>query len=139
MAFRRCVLEQIGGFDDRVGPGTRFSGDDVVAVAKALWHGVAAKYDPKPTVHHHHGRNTKEQLDRRLRAYSVGRGAYYAIFIANPASRRIYLLEFGKRIVAEFLMLLRGLVRGRWYPMHNSIQEIRGAITFTYEGRRGLP
>ena len=35
MAFRRDVLERIGGFDDALGPGTPFCNDDVDAVARA--------------------------------------------------------------------------------------------------------
>ena len=41
MAFRRSVLEKIGGFDELLGAGTLFPAEDVAAFSDALWAGVA--------------------------------------------------------------------------------------------------
>jgi hypothetical protein len=105
-----------------------------VVVAKALWHGFYAMYDPKPIVYHHHKRRTPEQLAELWRDYRTGTGAYFTLFIRNPASRWTYVLQFAKRITAELLAFLDGLLHGRWCPMHNSIGEIRGAVLFVLSG-----
>lgn len=92
MAFRRTVLERIGGFDERLGAGTPFPCEDIDAVAAALWAGMPGVYDPRLVVHHHHGRKTADEAARLIRSYDAGRGAYYAKYIGRKASRR----EYGK-------------------------------------------
>jgi glycosyltransferase involved in cell wall biosynthesis len=78
MAFRREVLERIGGFDDALGPGTPFCNDDVDAVARASAAGFAGSFVPEPVVRHHHGRRDPAEIDALWRSYDHGRGAYYA-------------------------------------------------------------
>ena len=78
MAFRREVLERIGGFDNALGPGTPFCNDDVDAVARASAAGFAGSYVPEPVVHHHHGRRDPAAIAALWRSYDHGRGAYYA-------------------------------------------------------------
>ena len=78
MAFRREVLERIGGFDDALGPGTPFCNDDVDAVARASAAGFAGSFVPEPVVHHHHGRRDPAEISALWRSYDHGRGAYYA-------------------------------------------------------------
>lgn len=78
MAFRREVLERIGGFDNALGPGTPFCNDDVDAVARASAAGFAGSYVPEPVVHHHHGRRDPAAIAALWRRYDHGRGAYYA-------------------------------------------------------------
>jgi len=78
MAFRRDVLERIGGFDNALGPGTPFCNDDVDAVARASAAGFAGSYVPEPVVHHHHGRRDPAAIAALWRSYDHGRGAYYA-------------------------------------------------------------
>src|SRR5258706_1166971 len=54
-AFRRTVLERVGGFDVRLGAGTSIpSGEDVDMLSRASAAGFAGAYDPRPTVLHHH-------------------------------------------------------------------------------------
>lgn len=91
VSFRRRVLEVIDGFDSELGTGTVFkSGEDTDVVAASIWAGFPARYDPRPTVRHDHGRLAHEVP--KLRAgYDTGRGAYYAKYIARPGSRMCYL------------------------------------------------
>lgn len=91
LSFRRVALEQGGGFDWRLGAGTSFkAGEDTAAVAGAMWCGFHARYDPGPTVSHHHGRK-QEDVPKLRKGYDVGRGAYYAKFLLRSDSRRVYL------------------------------------------------
>jgi GT2 family glycosyltransferase len=87
MAFRREVLERIGGFDDALGPGTPFCNDDVDAVARASAAGFAGSYVPEPVVHHHHGRRDPADIAALWRSYDHGRGAYYAKCIFDLPTR----------------------------------------------------
>jgi len=87
LAFRRDALEQLGGFDERLGPGAscRSCGDwDIMC--RALAAGYAGRYDPGPTVRHHHGRRTLAQVRALERRYAFGRGAIYMkAFLAGGA------------------------------------------------------
>jgi glycosyltransferase involved in cell wall biosynthesis len=95
MAVRREVLEQIGGFDPRLGAGTRsMAGEDTDFIARAVWAGWTARYDPRPTVAHHHGRKAGAAADRQRQAYDRGRGAYYGKWLLERRARRTYLREW---------------------------------------------
>src|SRR4051794_35573556 len=56
MIFRKRTLEDIGGFDDRLGAGTPFPCEDIDACARASFAGWWGGYAPGPTVLHAHGR-----------------------------------------------------------------------------------
>jgi GT2 family glycosyltransferase len=91
LAIRREVIAAIGGFDPLLGPSTPcIAGEDVELVARAVWAGWRARYDPAPVVSHHHGRKG-EDADRLRRGYDYGRGAYYTKLLLNRRARRIYL------------------------------------------------
>lgn len=75
MAFRRCVLEALGGFDPLFGSGAHFPAEDIDAVAGASHLGWAGRYDPSIIVDHHHGRKAAD-IPRLMRDYDRGRGAY---------------------------------------------------------------
>jgi glycosyltransferase involved in cell wall biosynthesis len=91
MAVRRAVLEQIGGFDPRLGAGTPcMAGEDTDFVARAVWAGWTVRYDPRPMVSHHHGRKGAD-AKRQRRAYDRGRGAYYAKWLLDRRARSTYL------------------------------------------------
>jgi hypothetical protein len=91
MAFKRTTLERIGGFDERLGPGTPFNCEDINAVAAASWAGIPGIYDPRPVVYHHHGRRTEREARELMRSYDAGRGAYYAKYILRRDSRSEYV------------------------------------------------
>ena len=86
-AFRRAVLEAIGGFDELTGAGTPYPVEDIDAVMRASQAGFGGAYDPRPTVLHHHGRRTEEAVRSVRRQYRRGRGAYFAKFLARPGHR----------------------------------------------------
>jgi GT2 family glycosyltransferase len=88
MAFRREVLQRIGGFDGALGPGTPFCNDDVDAVARASAAGFAGSYVPEPVVYHHHGRRDPADVAALWRSYDRGRGAYYAKCILDLPMRQ---------------------------------------------------
>jgi glycosyltransferase involved in cell wall biosynthesis len=113
MAFRKQVLERIGGFDENFGPGTRFVCDDIDAVAAALWAGLRGAYDPRPTVYHHHRRRTAEEAEALSRIYRRGRGAYYAKYILKKESRSEYLWVWMRTVKHELRDAVAALFRGK--------------------------
>ncbi len=92
MAARRDVFAKIGGFDQRLGPGTSFhSAEDVDFLARASAAGFRIGYFPGPTVFHHHGRKPGRDVEVLRRVYDYGRGAYYSKFLMNRFTRKLYL------------------------------------------------
>lgn len=101
LSIPRSVLETVGGFDRNMGAGTPFPCEDVDVLAATLWAGYPAYFDPRPVVHHHHGRRG-EAAQRVAEVYDRGRGAYYAKFILRRDTRFVYLRNW--------------LMAGRWNP-----------------------
>jgi GT2 family glycosyltransferase len=88
MAFRREVLERIGGFDPALGPGGTFNFEDIDVAARASAAGFAGGFFTAPTVYHHHRRRGGPEVDALRRSYAHGRGAYHASLLLRPGSRR---------------------------------------------------
>jgi glycosyltransferase involved in cell wall biosynthesis len=116
MAFRRSVLERIGGFDDALGAGTPFCSEDVDAVARASAAGFTGGYFPGPTVAHHHRRRDPAEVAELWRRYDRGRGAYYAKCILDFPERGRY---------ARFWWQTRG--GDSWSA---TLSEVAGAIDY---------
>jgi len=124
MAFRRSVLEQIGGFDPLFGAGTRFPCEDVDALARAAAAGWAGGYFPAPTISHHHGRRRGPRVDALDHSYDVGRGAYIAKRLGSRQTRLPYLRYWGGRI--------------RWQHPSRTMREVRGAVLYALLRLRNL-
>jgi GT2 family glycosyltransferase len=91
LTFRRAALEAIGGIDPALGAGSKFQGaEDTDAVAAVLWAGYSARYDPRPTVSHHHGRKQAD-IPALLANYDMARGAYYAKYMLRRRTRFAYV------------------------------------------------
>jgi glycosyltransferase involved in cell wall biosynthesis len=76
MAFRKKVLDEIGGFDPLFGPGALFNAEDVDAAARASAVGWKGEYCPEVIVRHHHGRKASD-IPRLVKSYGMGTGAYH--------------------------------------------------------------
>lgn len=128
LAFRRMILERIGGFDERLGAGTPFPCEDIDAAAAALWCGVIGVYDPRPVVYHHHGRRTEREAQELMRSYDAGRGAYYAKYILRRASRLEYVLGWIRSVGNEWVWALRrGHFPQRW------LRELSSGLRFALQ------
>jgi glycosyltransferase involved in cell wall biosynthesis len=89
-SVRRKVLAVIGGFDRRLGAGTRFPCEDADMGAAASWAGFKGRFDPAPSVAHHHGRK-RADIPALFEGYDRGRGAYYMKYILRDDSRAAYI------------------------------------------------
>lgn len=75
-AFRRTALDEIGGFDPALGPGTpTASGEDLDLLARVVLAGHHLVYSPDPIVFHDHHREMPA-LRRQIFGYGIGLTAY---------------------------------------------------------------
>jgi GT2 family glycosyltransferase len=78
MAFHKSAVVEIGGFDERLGPGTHFpSAEDNDMGYRLLENGYRIVYAPQAVVYHRAWRDKRDFLALR-RNYGIGRGAFYA-------------------------------------------------------------
>jgi glycosyltransferase involved in cell wall biosynthesis len=124
-AFRREVLERIGGFDDGLGAGTPFPCEDIDAVSAALFEGIEGRFDPRPVIRHHHGRREAD-LPKLMAGYDNGRGAYYAKYLMRRDSRAAFARAWLAEIRGDLGPHSRGRLR----------REIGSALRFV-QGRHG--
>jgi GT2 family glycosyltransferase len=102
LAARRATLLAVGGFDERLGPGTPYpAAEDNDLGHRLLEAGHQITYEPRATVHHRAWRSRSEQT-RLHRQYGRGQGAFYA---KHLALRDPYMV---RRLVDD---LRRNLVR----------------------------
>jgi GT2 family glycosyltransferase len=128
MAFRRAMLDQIGGFDERLGAGTSFPSEDIDAAAAVLWAGVPGAYAPRPVVYHHHGRKTEAEANALMRGYDAGRGAYFMKYILRKDSRTAFLRAWAGSIKGDFL----GSFRKARLPQ-KTIRELSSGLRFALQ------
>lgn len=100
MALRRRALVSVGGFDVRMGPGTRFPAEDWEIVTRIGADGWSGGYFPGPVVAHDHPR-TLSEAKSRLRSYHVGMGAVFVKLVVNPRTRRVYLPHILRRFLGD--------------------------------------
>lgn len=71
MAVRRDWLERVGGWDERLGVGTRAgAGEDLALVDRLLTAGAVLRYEPEAVVRH----ERRTPASRRVTRWSYGRG-----------------------------------------------------------------
>jgi hypothetical protein len=72
MAVRRSTILQLGGFDERIGPGAAGGcGDDSEFSHRVLFAGAEARYEPLSIVRHVH-REDWASLKRQAHGYGLG-------------------------------------------------------------------
>jgi GT2 family glycosyltransferase len=90
LLVRRSALERIGGFDERLGPGTwPAAAEDLALFDRLLAAGCTGRYEPGALVVHEQWRSRGE-LVRLDWGYGKGQGARLALLrrLAAPAARR---------------------------------------------------
>jgi O-antigen biosynthesis protein len=105
MAFRREVLDRIGGFDVAMGAGTPArASEDTLALTLVLLSGYHIAYEPAALVRHDHYAGM-DGLGRQLRGYGVGLTAYYTALLRHRPGIFPALL----RLVPAAARYLRGV------------------------------
>jgi GT2 family glycosyltransferase len=102
MAFRRNVIEDIGGFDPALGAGSPArAGADVEAFSHAILDGSRLAYEPRALCWHDH-RTHSAALKRQTFAYGAG----FTAILTKSVLRE-------PRLALEMVRQLAGVVRGR--------------------------
>jgi glycosyltransferase involved in cell wall biosynthesis len=79
MMMRRALVDQLGPFDERFGPGSNIpAGEETDYMYRAYAAGVMLEFVPDLIVHHHHGRKTIADARNIQRNYSIAAGAVLA-------------------------------------------------------------
>jgi GT2 family glycosyltransferase len=82
MTIYKTAFDDVGGFDTRLGPGTRFpAAEDNDFCFKMLDKGYCILYDPQPTLFHRAWRTKNEYLQLYWK-YGYGQGAFYAKYFS---------------------------------------------------------
>ena len=100
VALPRALVLRIGGYDERLGPGTRFgAAEDNDIGHRLLRAGAEVRHVPEAVVLHRAWRPRGELLRLRLR-YARGKGAFYAKHLAagDRHIRRRLVAEVGRRL-----------------------------------------
>jgi GT2 family glycosyltransferase len=108
MGMYRATLIALGGFDDRLGPGTRFpAAEDNDLGFRLLEAGYRIVYVPEAVVYHRSWRSRRDNFVLRYR-YGRGQGAFYAkhATLSDPYMlRRLFKdLVLGVRSVARMIV-----------------------------------
>lgn len=141
--FDRAGLLRLGGFDERLGPGTRTrSGEDLDVLLRTVLAGAAVVYEPAALVRHHH-RADYAGLRRMAYDYGVGLSALFVKHVvASP-------LAIARRLPAGLSLLLapgsdrNAGRRESEYPTELTVRELLGisagplAFARSHSRRRG--
>lgn len=129
MACSRSVIEQIGGFDERLGPGTPIkASEDSDFVGRVLAAGIPVLYAPSISVRHNHGRTTVKQRVKLLKGYSIGMGATLAKLTLRLGQRQARPVYWAVRSTFKFRVQQMGL----WTGMLMNAYIIYGVVRFLF-------
>jgi GT2 family glycosyltransferase len=80
MTMPRAIVERLGLFDERFGPGAVIpaGGGDSDYLFRAYLAGFTLAYVPDMAVAHYHGRKTAAEVNRLMQGYLTANGALYA-------------------------------------------------------------
>jgi GT2 family glycosyltransferase len=103
MAIFRSAYQSIGGFDEKLGPGTYFPGaEDNDFGFRSLEAGYKIVYAADAVVHHRAWRNKRDYIPL-LWSYGKGQGAFYA---KHCSWKDLYMLSRFQKDVSRFVHLL---------------------------------
>ncbi len=95
MAFRRELLEAVGGFDTTLGAGSPArGGEDLAMFVETLWRGGRIGFEPRAVVHHRH-RQTIADLHKQLHGNGVG---FTALMVALAAKDRRHVAVLARLV-----------------------------------------
>ncbi|HSM57648.1 MAG TPA: glycosyltransferase [Candidatus Sulfomarinibacteraceae bacterium] len=138
MAIFRSTFEDVGGFDECLGPGTKYpAAEDNDLGFRLLEQGYRIHYVPEAIVYHRSWRSERDFLALKWR-YGVGRGAYYA---KHASLRDRYMLARMTRDIGFHVLLFVGHLRREKRRAHGdallTLGILRGAVGWWLEHIRG--
>jgi len=126
LAVLRSCVEDVGGFDVRLGPGTAFpAGEDNDFGYRFLSAGYRIHYVPSAVVYHRAWRTPQQLLPLKWN-YGVGQGAYYA---KHMSFRDRYMIGRLKRLIFLHLRLSVLRLRREPRPAAGHVVYVAGVLT----------
>ena len=120
LALYRPILEEISGFDERLGPGTPYpAAEDNDLCRRLLDAGCHIVFEPAAVVYHRAWRPWSEHASLRY-DYGRGQGAFYAKhhdlrrLTGDVAGRLLRMGRRGRRSPREEIAYVRGLLSAAW-------------------------
>jgi GT2 family glycosyltransferase len=125
MAIPRRAIEDVGYFDERLGPGTAFpAAEDNDYGFRLLEAGYCISYLPSVVVYHRDWRSREEYINLRWK-YGVGRGAFYAKYF-NLKDRYSFQRMF--RDISNHILSIPSGVRHNRLKVHGDLVLVWGLI-----------
>ena len=126
MVFSRAVLDRIGEFDTRFGPGSPLhAAEDTDLVYRGFLAGFAVTYEPDLVVRHNHGRSTWAAFRRLAAGYKR----------ANGAMAMKYLLAGDTGLAKSVYWTMRSGVRN-WRAGRVSRNEVAADLNYLWGATR---
>jgi cellulose synthase/poly-beta-1,6-N-acetylglucosamine synthase-like glycosyltransferase len=128
MAFRRPVLDRLGGFDTTLGVGTPArGGEDLAMFFGLVATGATVAFEPGAVVRHSH-RRTEAEFLRQVRSYGTGLTAMYTAMVVHEPR---HLVEMLRRVPAGIRLLTRpratrSTSRAPGYPRRTLAYQVLG-------------
>ncbi|HUZ08428.1 MAG TPA: glycosyltransferase [Candidatus Paceibacterota bacterium] len=123
MSFRKAALEELGGFDNRLGAGAPLrSGEDIDINYRILRSGHCLVYEPRAVVRHNHHRMTSEDVFKTRYAYSFG-GA--ALMHENSGNPLMFCMKCG-RFLQLFIKIAQYKLTGKQELARVFCEDLRG-------------
>jgi GT2 family glycosyltransferase len=119
LGIHRATLEAVGGFDERLGPGTRYpAAEDNDLCRRLLDAGCRIVFEPAVIVRHRAWRASSEKRGLRY-DYGRGQGAFYAKHhdlgrLLEDVGNRLLGRRHSTRSAGEDLAYVRGLLSAAW-------------------------
>jgi GT2 family glycosyltransferase len=129
-AIRREVFGEIGGFDERLGPGTTTrAGEDIDLLMRTVLAGNMLAYEPQALVLHHH-RATDAELRSTMFGYGLGLGSVLWKQTAARGSRReiVRRVPSGVRYLFASSSPKNAHLHGNAYPASLRAAELAGLM-----------
>jgi GT2 family glycosyltransferase len=138
MTMRRAVVEKLGPFDERFGPGSSIeSNEDTDYLFRAYLEGFTLEYVPDMTIFHYHGRKQKSAGYKLYRSYSIGTGAIYAKYLLKQPNLCLPFYWDIKKSIKEIVCR-----HNLFYPVidfsfkHKVAYAVLGAVRYLSVARR---
>lgn len=127
-AYRREALRRVGGYDERLGPGTPLhAGEDTELFYRFARQGLKGMYLPEAIIHHVAWRNPDELTDLGW-SYACGSGAYLTrelLARKDPVAAKLLL----RRLVRfGFWPWFGSLLLGKTWHRRAAWQRVRGCL-----------
>ena len=104
MTMRRALVDKLGPFDERLGPGSNIpAGEETDYIYRAYGAGIMLEFVPDLIVYHHHGRKTVADAYNIMRNYQIATGAVQVKHALRFPKKFAAILVHTKNALLEIL------------------------------------